>query len=116
MLFRSKKDRSPNDGLVLVGKKLTNRGAFLLKTEDCEDAVMYFDGNITRTELFTPDSIFNFYNALRGLQVHFLSFGENNCGKETRPASWISAMSWSARRGALMRKLAAGKTLEELED
>ena len=114
--YLGKKDSLPNDGIVLVGQKLTNRGTFLLKTEDCENAVTYFDGNIKRTELFTPDSILNFYNELRGRQVQFLNLDEDNCGKETRPAGWISAMGLEKSRMKLMTQLAAGKTLEELEE
>ena len=103
------KDSLSNDGIVLVGQKLTHKGTFLLKTEDCENAVFYFDGNIKHAEIFTPDSLFNFYNALRGQQVRFCRFGGDNCGKETRPTGWISAMGWSEPRMNLMARLAEGK-------
>ena len=110
-----KKYDSTHDGIICVGKNIANKGNFLLKTADGEHAVIYCNGDIKSTELFTPDVIFNFYSTLRGQQVQFLSFGEDNCGREKRPYNWISAMCWYARGLPLMRKLAAGKALEELE-
>jgi len=104
-----KKGGLPNDGIILLGKNLTHKGTFLLKTADDENAVIYCNGDIKTTELCTPDAIFNFYNKLRGQQVQFLSFGYDNCGKETGPSGFISAMYWIPRRYELMARIAEGK-------
>jgi hypothetical protein len=97
------------DELLLIGKKMTIKSSFLLKTDDSENAVMFCDGSARNLGPFTPDAIFNFYNELRGQTVQFLSAGENNFGKETRRSSLFAQSCMDPFRGKFLAELAEEK-------
>jgi hypothetical protein len=100
------------DELLLIGKKMTIKSSFLLKTDDSENAVMFCDGSIKDMGLFTPDVIFNFYNDLRGQTVQFLSVGENNFGNESCRGSMFIQACMEPFRRKFLAELAERPTVE----